>query len=60
MNRSLPTPSALPDAEATDDLAFLDEQVRAMRALGILLDSKLIDEEEYERRALLHGNTEQA
>ena len=59
MNQSLVAASPSPDPEVADDLAFLDEQVRAMRALGILLDSKLIDEDEYERRASLHGNPEQ-
>ena len=60
MNQVLPEFQPVSDTEAADDLAFLDEQVRAMRALGILLDSKLIDQAEYERRAALHGNPEQA
>jgi hypothetical protein len=37
------------------DAELLDEQLRAIRALGILLESHLIDEAEYERRAALFG-----
>jgi hypothetical protein len=39
--------------EISDAEQELTENVRAMRALGILLESKLIDRSEYERRAAI-------
>jgi hypothetical protein len=60
MNHSSPIPAqrdltGAAEAPLTGDAALLDEQLRAIRALGILLESRLIDEAEYERRAALFG-----
>jgi hypothetical protein len=50
----------LPDSEETDtalaERASREEELRAMRALRILLESKLIDQLEFERRLATFQN----
>ncbi len=49
MKNSSVTQQSFPQAEPNDS-ASRHEELRAIRALGILLESKLIDQMEYERR----------
>ena len=57
MNRISPATQQESDRPSENSELFqeFDEQLRAMQALGILLDSKLIDRSEYDRRAAIFG-----